>query len=216
MQANGRAKFLLHNEAEVKTKAIIFDGDDTIWAIQPLFDSAKAQFATIVNNKLEIEYSEALAKLDEIDLANVAKFGFSPYRFPTSLVDTLVFLYGSKGLTPSDSEKKQVYLLGSSIFEQTPELLPGAEDVLVTLSRSFRLILYTLGDPGIQEKFIDKLNIRHFFDDSIYVVPEKNSHQLLKILEANDLVPQEVWVVGNSLRSDINPALRLGIRCIWG
>src|SRR5579885_2897909 len=111
-------------------KAIVFDGDDTLWVTQPLFDQAKAALAKIVRKKLGIEPSETLIKLDEIDIANIAKMGFSPKRFPTSLVETFVALCASKGVIPSDSEKQRIYSIGAAIFTKSPTLLKDAKKVL--------------------------------------------------------------------------------------
>jgi len=132
MSHNHKIKFPLE-ETVAKDKAVIFDGDDTLWEIQPLFDEAKVQFADLVSNKLGIERSKIIETLDEIDMANVSNMGFSPSRFPRSLVETLESLSSSKGVVPSDIEKQQVYSLGTAIFEKTPKLLDGVEDVLLAL-----------------------------------------------------------------------------------
>lgn len=197
------------------TKAIVFDGDDTLWVTQPLFDQAKAELAKVVRKKLGINSFETLTELDKIDIANIPKMGFSPERFPTSLVETFVVLCASKGLVPSDAEKQRIYSIGAAIFTKPPTLLKDAKSVLSLLSQSYELILYTLGDVAIQKRVIKALKLERFFSDTIYIVPEKNRSQLEKVLESRSLSPDEVLVVGNSIRSDINPALQLGIKCVW-
>lgn len=201
--------------AVTQDKTVIFDGDDTLWAIQPLFDKAKALFADQAYEKLKTERTTALAAIDRIDLVNVSKMGFSPLRFPSSLVETFEYLCTAKSVVPSELEKQQIYALGTAVYETTPPLLEGARDVLRVLGESFRLILYTMGDAKVQRSLINKLDLGPYFPDSIYIVPQKNRDQLQVILKDNHLAPRDVWMVGNSLRSDINPALQLDVKCIW-
>lgn len=202
-------------DAIAKDRAIIFDGDDTLWEIQPLYDEAKELFAGMVSSKLKMERAQVIAALDEIDMRNISKMGFSPTRFPHSMVETLKMFYSAKGIAPTEEDLEQAYLFGSSVFSKTPKLLDGVEDVLMSLSHSFRLILYTMGDIEIQKRFITMLHLNKYFKKSIYIVSKKSSYELQTLLTFNNLNPKDVWIVGNSLRSDINPALQLNIKCIW-
>jgi putative hydrolase of the HAD superfamily len=108
-----------------------------------------------------------------------------------------------------------MYALGAAIFTKSPTLLKDVKKVLSLLSHSYQLILYTLGDVATQQRIIKALKLELFFADRIYIVSEKTSVQLEKVLQSRHVSPTDVLMVGNSMKSDINPALELGIKCVW-
>lgn len=148
-------------------------------------------------------------------MANISKMGFSPERFPTSLVETFRVLCDSKGFVPSQAEKQHIYELGTAIFTKSPTLFRDVKKVLSQVSHSYQLILYTMGDRATQQRIIHALKLESFFAERIYIVSAKTSSQLEQVLQARALSPGDVLMVGNSMKSDINPALELGISCVW-
>jgi putative hydrolase of the HAD superfamily len=105
--------------------------------------------------------------------------------------------------------------------------MDGAKEVLASLKRDgYRILLYTAGDRDVQTKKLESLNIREFFD-SIYIISNerktgsvsrvrtKDETVLKEILDKEALDVSRTWMVGNSPHSDINPALLLGLKCIW-
>ena len=92
--------------------------------------------------------------------------------------------------------------------------MPGAVDVIASLRRDFRVVLLTQGDEQVQRKRIADSQLEPLFDH-IRIVPKKSPELLTQLL--NDLVadPGSAWMVGNSIPSDVNPALAVGMKAIW-
>lgn len=195
------------------SKAVIFDGDDTLWAIQSFYDEAKEAFFSLMEHQ-GFSRPRVEKRFAEIDHANVAEYGFSRLRFPQSMQDTYKYLAQHSGVKPNTLLLDKVYEIGSTVFERKPELLPGSTDTLLKLKTFYRLFLYSVGDLEVQWKKVNDLHLEPFFEH-IYITERKTSDQLAQILVEQHLQPASSWMVGNSLRSDINPALRLGLRCIW-
>lgn len=193
--------------------AIIFDGDDTLWQTQIFYDQAKEQFYDLMAEQ-GFDREVVRGKLSEIDVSNVQRFGFSKRRFPESLKETYEYLCKSQGCPVDPTVLKQVYKIGNSVFHRKPVLMDGAQQVLEQLSKEYRLYLYTGGDPYIQQRKLEYLKLAKYFE-AIYIRERKNEAELQNILHEQDLDPKKTWMIGNSLRSDINPALKLGLKCIW-
>lgn len=193
--------------------AVIFDGDDTLWQTQILYDQAKEAFYDLLESQ-GFDRCEVAVKLDEIDVANVQKLGFSTERFPLSMKETYEhFCHDSN--QPIDATIEQEALrIGYQVFEQVPEMMSGAENVLAQLQPLVDLILYSGGDVSVQERKLELLGLRRYFRDT-YIVEQKDEDELAALMRQEDLDASSTWMIGNSLRSDINPALRLGLRCIW-
>jgi len=192
---------------------IIFDGDDTLWRTQVLYDQTKEQFYDLMAEQ-GFDRKAVRSKLSEIDLGNVEKFGFSKRRFPESLRETCEYFCRSKGHPVDPAVLRQVYRIGNSVFRRKPVLMDGAQQVLKRLGKKYRLYLYTGGDPHIQQKKLEYLNLAEYFE-AVYVRERKNGAELQSIIHEQGLDVDKTWVIGNSLRSDINPALELGLKCIW-
>ncbi len=156
---------------------------------------------------------EALEKLDEIDIGFVKKQGFSKERYPLSLVKTYHY-YCHKFQKKVDAEtEKRVVNIGWNVFQQTPEPVEGVDLVLNNLKNRYILILATLGDPEIQHQKIMRSGLKAYFK-AIYVLNYKTADEYLQILEKHNLKKEKTWIVGNSVRSDLNPGLQLGLNCI--
>ena len=156
---------------------------------------------------------EVLAKLDEIDIKNVFQYGFAKERYPYSLEETYEYFSQKNGEKVDLDLKKKIERLGWQVFERTPELVDDVYHVLGILSQKYFLILATLGDPQIQEKKLQLTGLKKYFS-VIYVLRYKNIEEYQNILREHKLKKKDTWIVGNSIRSDLNPALKLGINCI--
>ncbi len=197
----------------LKQGALIFDGDDTLWPIQSFYDQAKAEFYDL----MELQgFPRDLARstYTECDRENIKTYGLSRRRFPQSMKDAYLALTSDSSSPPRPAILEQVDAIGNSVFDRTPVLMPHAMYVLSQLQRSYHLILYSVGDFEVQWGKVRALGLEPLFG-AIYITEKKNHEQLQLILDEQDLAPSATWMVGNSIRSDINPALRLGLRCIW-
>ena len=156
---------------------------------------------------------EALIKLDEIDIKNIQQHGFRKERYPYSLGKTYEYFSQKKGKEINSELKKKIEELGWQVFRQIPELVDGVYRVLDILSKKYFLILATLGDPQVQEEKVRLSGLKKYFSE-IYILKHKNVEEYQNILKEHNLDKEETWIVGNSVRSDLNPGLKLGVNCI--
>lgn len=193
--------------------AIIFDGDDTLWQTQIFYDQARERFFKLMAS-CGFDREAVKSKLAEIDVDGVERFGFSRCRFPTSLEETYRYFCRSQGRFIYRAVLRQAWEIGNSVFYQTPKPMNDARQVLERLSWRYCLYLYTGGDLHVQWRKLKDLNLAHYFE-AVHVRERKNEAELRNILCEHGLDPDKTWMIGNSPRSDINPALRLGLKCIW-
>jgi putative hydrolase of the HAD superfamily len=191
----------------------IFDGDDTLWRVEQLYDDALSRAEQVVA-EAGLPADEWRRLQREIDLVNVESMGMSRDRFPLSSKQALEELVRSEHVTPEPSLLERVVQLSRSVFEMTAPLVPGAEDTIRRLRPHFRLVLLTKGDRPIQKKRIADSKLEPLFDQ-IEIVAEKNSQTFRRLIEEFQVVASHAWSVGNSLPSDINPALNVGLNAIW-
>lgn len=192
---------------------LIFDGDDTLWSTQPLYDAAKEALYQLVADA-GLSEADARAEFDALDLANVERLGFSPERFPLSMREMIGRLTARAGRPADEALEAEAARIGRSVFQHTPVLDPEAPAVLKGLGRTYRLVLYTMGDSGIQHRRIEALELHPLFDH-VVVTEDKSADTLQNVIIELSLTPRSTWYIGNSLRSDIAPALEVGLRPIW-
>ena len=198
---------------KVQKKVIILDGDDTLWYTQELYDSAKNKFLEVINfPELKEEIKELI---DEIDTERVKILKFSKTRFMESLLITYAILCGKYNRKWEISVEEKIREIGLSVFVFPPQLYEDSISSLQMLSKHFTLILFTNGDREIQEKKIDSLgkDFKSFFK-KIYISETKNEDEYMKIINDLKISPAECWVIGNSVKSDINPAIKLGLKAV--
>jgi putative hydrolase of the HAD superfamily len=192
---------------------IIFDGDDTLWHTMPFYTQTKERFfdemSTLGFNREEVKLT-----FERDDAKNVQRFGFSKRRFPTSMAETYRLFCTKYGVPLSHSVEEQIRELGYSVFGNSPLIREDVEDVLNRLSRHYRLVLATKGDPDVQQTKIEQTGLGHFFS-SIYILGNKTTQELQRIAKECQLAVFDSWVIGDSLKSDINPGLEVGFRAIW-
>jgi len=196
----------------VKIKTIIFDLDDTLIKTSKLYDQAREEFSLLME-KSGFKKEEALVKLDEIDIKNIHQHGFTKERYPYSLGKTYEYFSQKNRKEINPELKKKIEEIGWQVFRQIPELVDGVYRVLDSLSQKYFLILATLGDPQVQEKKLQLTDLKKFFP-AIYVLRYKNVEEYQNILTEHKLDKKDTWMIGNSVRSDLNPGLKLGLNCI--
>ncbi|HAJ32409.1 MAG TPA: hypothetical protein DCK79_03445 [Candidatus Atribacteria bacterium] len=196
----------------IKIKTIIFDLDDTLIKTSKLYNQAREEFSLLMEN-FGFKKEEALAKLDEIDINYIKEYGFVKERYPLSLGKTYEYFCKINGEKINPVLKKKIEDIGWQVFRQVPELIEDVYFVLDTLSKKYFLILATLGDPQVQDKKLQLTGLKKYFS-AVYVLRYKNVEEYQNILTEHKLNKKDTWIVGNSVRSDLNPGLKLGINCI--
>lgn len=192
---------------------VIFDGDDTLWENHLFYEKAYDLFEKRIS-QLGFDSKRALSKRSEIDLANVSKMRFSRKRCPTSMVETYVFLCNEKGKTPEESVKRELFDIGDIPFTSRREFYPGAKELLEELKCSgCKLVLLTLGDNEVQEDKVRSMHLDALFD-TIYIVDSKDVETYMSVMRTLLLDPKNTFMVGNSMKSDVLPALQVGLSVI--
>ncbi|MDO7904896.1 HAD family hydrolase [Paenibacillus sp. JX-17] len=198
---------------------IIFDLDDTLIHCNKYFDLILGQYFELMmdwfqNDQLTVE--EIRQKQIEIDVAGVTKVGFASEHFPQSLIDTYHFLCEKYGHKAAEDEEHELRLLGRSVYEQEIEAYPGMVETLESLTKAgHHLYLYTGGEKAIQQRKIDQMKLSTYFDERIFIRQHKNIEALEQILQSGSFDRKKTWMIGNSLRTDIEPAITAGINCIY-
>jgi putative hydrolase of the HAD superfamily len=197
-------------------QTLILDLDDTLIHCNKYFKESKNKFAFLMKKWFKkMTKEELVAKKNDIDIRNVEEYGLHSYNYPVSLVET--YLYFCKKYKKKLDDKKiaQIREIGQSVFERTVEPFPHTFDVLGQLQRDgHRMCLFTGGDVANQLRKISQLEMEQFFDAGVFIFEKKDQSALRKVLHQLRADRKSTWMIGNSLRSDIKPAIELGINAI--
>ncbi len=192
---------------------VIFDGDDTLWSTEYLYDDARSR-ARLIVSKSGLDGARWEERERLIDVQNVAKFGYSTERFPTSCVQAYEKLCLCAGRTVDTATVERIRRTAQSVFERNPPLVPDAKETLALLSaKGVRLALLTKGDHQLQSRRVDRSGLREFFN-VIRIVPEKSPRIIREVVAALGVDVGSAWMVGNSMRSDVFPARKAGLRAV--
>lgn len=198
---------------------IIFDLDDTLVYCNKYFELILTQFADMLTDWLasdRITTKDIRSKQIEIDVAGVQKIGFASHHFPESLIDTYRYFCNELYRNTEVSEEDLLMELGMSVYEQEIEPYPGMVDTLSLLQQQgHELFLYTGGETVIQQRKIEQMRLADYFQDRIFIRQHKNVEALEEILTSRYFSREQTWMIGNSLRTDIAPALSAGINSIY-
>jgi putative hydrolase of the HAD superfamily len=185
-------------------KVIAFDADDTLWVNEPYFRQSEERFCNLLEEYLP--QHELERELLKIEIENLVFYGYGIKGFVLSMVETAMKVSNN---TIGIECIGQILDLGKQMLNQPIELLDGVEDVLRTLKGKYRLVVATKGDLLDQERKLRKSGLGHFFHH-IEIMSEKDDNNYLKLIKHLDIEPQELLMVGNSIKSDILPILNVG------
>jgi putative hydrolase of the HAD superfamily len=198
---------------------ILFDLDDTLIYCNRYFHEVLNRFGEIMLEwfgPFGATREGIMEKHTEIDIAGVNVLGFQSEHFPQSFVDTYRYYSRLYGRKISTEEERWLWELGIGVYDHEVEPYPHMEETLRQLiAEGHRLHLYTGGEPAIQRRKIERMNLERFFEDRIYVRQHKNTEALRSILKHGRFDPEHTWMIGNSLRTDVMPALECGIHSIY-
>ena len=191
---------------------LIVDADDTLWETEIYFEQCIADFGELMAT-LGFDREEAERTVEEVERERVPQVGYAPEEFARSLVFAYQRLCERYNRPIEDEVSDGVWEIGRAMVEYPIVLLDGVAETLARLSGRFRLLLLTKGDREAQESKLARSGLGHLFD-GVHVVPEKDAGVIRGLVAEYNLRPEQTWMVGNSPRSDINPALEAGIGAI--
>lgn len=190
-------------------KVIGFDADDTLWVNEPYFKEIETKFCELVGSY--VPEKKASEKLFETEINNLSIYGYGVKAFILSLIETAIKV--SDYQIPNDTILN-IIDLGKELLNKNIELLDGIKTVLDRLSKKdYRLIVATKGDLLDQERKLKKSGLEKYFHH-IEIMSDKKESDYLKLIKHLDIHPSEFIMVGNSLKSDILPVLKIGSKAI--
>ncbi len=189
---------------------LIFDADDTLWENNIYFEQAIAEFVTLLDHST-LTPPEVREVLDRIEHATIGLHGYGAAGFAHSLSETFREL-AEGDVTEEDVER--VRALGVRILTQEKELLPHVEATLAELGRRHTLAILTKGNQEEQELKVERSGIAHYFS-RIEIVAEKETDTYRHIIAVHGWEAASTWMIGNSPKSDINPALAAGLNAVY-
>jgi putative hydrolase of the HAD superfamily len=153
-------------------------------------------------------------RIDRIDRGNAAALGFGKERFPNSLVETYrSYTKEYPNLQPTPYLENALRAIGHAVYETEAPLFPDTEEALRRLVETHDIILVTKGEPSVQWKRINQSGLVSYFTWT-EVVDKKNAQTYREILAYYGLRADLVTMVGDSMASDVNPALEVGMDAI--
>jgi putative hydrolase of the HAD superfamily len=189
---------------------LLIDGDDTLWENNVYFEQAIEAFIDFLAHS-SMSRDQVRAALDEIERMNIRVHGYGSASFTKNLRETYERL-AERNLQPQDID--HVMQLGQRIASQPVTLLPDVEETVTYLAGRHDLMLLTKGHPEEQRLKIERSGLEARFTATA-IVQEKAEETYRAIVQERQLDPSRTWMIGNSPRSDINPALRAGLNAVF-
>ena len=192
------------------SQILLIDADDTLWENNIYFERAIADFISFLNHS-EHSPAEVREILNDVERDCIVSHGYGLKSFAHALVKTFERL-SVEPLTPALHEA--IHGFAYTIAGQPIEILPHVEETLQYLSEKHRLVVVTKGDPHEQSGKVARSGLKKFFS-AVEVVPEKDERTYAGVIAKHRCAHEHTWMVGNSPKSDINPALRAGINAVF-
>ncbi len=186
-----------------KRWTLAFDADDTLWQNETFFRGTQTHFQALMAPFCDPEHLEQ--RLLAAERRNVERYGYGIKGFVLSMIETAVEVSEARVDAHVINE---LLTLGKEMLAHPIELLPGVEDVISRFHGKADLIVITKGDLLDQERKVAQSGLGDYFDD-IQIVSEKTSAVYQRIFAKHDTA--RAMMIGNSLKSDILPALEAGV-----
>jgi putative hydrolase of the HAD superfamily len=191
-------------------QTLLIDADDTLWENNVYFERAIAKFISLLNHR---EYSPEMVRqvLNDVERESIVKHGYGLHSFAHSLVETFEKL-SVDPVTPELHERIRSF--AHQIAEHPIEILPGVPETLQYLSERHHLILMTKGNPAEHSGKVERSGLKEYFS-AVEIVAEKDEATYRSAIAKYALRADTTWMVGNSPKSDINPALAAGLHAVF-
>lgn len=191
-------------------QTLLIDADDTLWQNNIYFERAIAAFIGFLNHR-EYTPAEVRATLNQCEHESIQAHGYGLASFSRSLVACHEKLSDA---ALSEETRKKIRGFARSIAEQEIELLPGVRATLAQLATRHTLILMTKGDHGEQADKFSRSGLKPYFS-AVEIVAEKDPATYLAVVARHKLTPDTTWMIGNSPKSDVNPALAANLNAVF-
>ena len=190
-------------------RILAFDVDDTLWHNMTLFTLTQERFRRLLAG--DSDPNQIGRKLFETEVRNLQHYGYGIKAFTLSMIETAVELTGGE---VTGEQIGAILTLGKEMIASPVELLPHVQETVARLADEYELMLLTKGDLFDQEAKLARSGLGDLFRH-VEVVTEKDRATYERVLVRHGLSPDELVMVGNSVKSDILPALAAGMRAVF-
>lgn len=183
-----------------------FDGDDTLWRSEDYYQAAHAEFERLLGGYIDLADARVHERLLETEKRNITLFGYGAKGMILSMIETAIALTGAR---VAAADLHRLVELGKEILQHPVELLPDIRAAVEAVAALHPVVLITKGDLFHQEAKVARSGLADLFR-RIEIVSEKDPAAYIRVLGEFGQPAEGFVMVGNSLRSDIDPVVRLG------
>src|SRR5262252_9417198 len=180
----------------MRRNTLLIDADDTLWENNVFFENLIEDFITLVE---PYGFTRAYVRhiLNETERKNIRQYGYGVRSFGRSLEETYMKL--------AEHQAKR---------ETLAQIHDRVRRPLAYLTERHRLFLFTKGAPAEQAAKVERSGLQGFFE-FIEIVAEKDTVTYGNLVHKHKIVKSQGWMIGNSPRSDINPAMKIGLNAVY-
>jgi len=186
-----------------------FDGDDTLWDNERLYQHGKERFTELLR-----DYSDPLTSsklIDDLEVHNINYYGYGIKSYILSMIEAAIV--ASSGKVPGEIIQK-IITIARDMLDAEVLLLDHVEETLAILSQKYDLMLITKGDQFEQERKVNRSGLSQYFR-YVEIIGDKTVETYQRLFAKYRIEPKRFLMVGNSVKSDIIPVLRLGGKAIY-
>jgi putative hydrolase of the HAD superfamily len=188
---------------------LLIDADDTLWENAVYFEEAIEEFTEFLDHSA-LTPPEIRRTLDEIELRGIERHGYGSKNFARNLRSCFEHLAERRY---SDEDLDRVVAIGENILHRPIELIEGVAETLAYLNARHHLTLFTKGHSEEQLLKFSRSGLGEHFH-GVRVVREKHAEAYREFVAAEAMDPAQTWMIGNSPKSDIHPALEAGLGAV--
>jgi putative hydrolase of the HAD superfamily len=191
-------------------QTLLIDADDTLWENNIYFERAIANFITFLDHREHTPEAVRLI-LNEVERESIVTHGYGLHSFTHSLIETFEKL-SVDPVTPELHERIRSF--SHQIADHPIEIIDGVPETLAHLGKRHHLVMMTKGNPAEQSGKVERSGLKDYFA-AIEIVAEKDESTYRSAIAKYALDAESTWMVGNSPKSDINPALAAGLHAVF-
>lgn len=189
-------------------EVVAFDADDTLWHNEPLYAATTSRFRELLAAYHSREWIDQ--RLYETEIRNLRRYGYGIKSFTLSMIETAVELTEAR-IRAADI--REILGFGKEMLDAPVRLIEGAREAVIRLASTYKLIVLTKGDLLDQESKLARSGLGDCFSD-LEVVSGKTRSTYEQVCARNGVEPSGLVMVGDSLRSDVLPAIDAGCHAI--
>jgi len=183
-----------------------FDGDDTLWKSEDYYRDAEAAFEAILGHYLDLRDVGTQQHLLTVERRNLKVFGYGAKGMTLSMIEAAIELTDAR---ISARDLQRIVEIGRATLQHPVEVIAGVREAVAAIAADFEVVLITKGDLFHQEAKIAESGLGALFP-RIEIVSEKDPKTYAKVLAEFGIGAERFVMIGNSLRSDVEPVIALG------